>query len=598
MSIIHPAVLLLLAAAQAGEIEFAASVDRTTLRADERLTLTIEVSGDDVRSFPDVDLPRLHEFAIVAGPSRSSNFQWINGRMTSSKSYSWVLAPLDTGRLTIGSATIEYEGRRYQTEPISVSVSPGGRLGKGPPPLARGQAPGDEDLFLSARPDRTTLYLGEQLMLSYNLYTTVSVRNYTLKNLPNAVGFLMEELQSPSNPVLRDVVINGKRYRTAMIRQVALFPTQSGELTIDPLTLVCDVELPSRRRGWLFDDFFSDPFFGRRATREITSQPVTVTVLPLPSAGKPQGFSGAVGRYTIRAWVDASEVKANEALTYSVRIEGRGNMRAVTLPDVDFPPEADVFDPETSERLRTTRGARGGFREYRFVLIPRREGMITLEPVRFSYFDPKEEKYRTVASKAITLQVARGEESGVTSASGLSKEEIALLSSDIRFIKGEDYSLRRIGSHFYTSRWLVVWGASPLFALFCAIWYRRYEERMSTNVAYSRRRRASSVARRRLKEALKEMGDDEAAAFWSTLAKAVTGYVSDRLNLPESAASPEEIVERLEERGIPTEVIGRCGEFLAMCDLHRFSPGGEAGGDRVAAHGEASELIELLGEHA
>ena len=380
-----------------------------------------------------------------------------------------------------------------------------------------------------------------------------------------------------------------------MIRRVALFPTQSGQLTIDPLTVICDVEIPSRGRSWLFDDFFSDPFSRRRATRDVTSQPVEVTVLPLPAEGKPPMYSGAVGSYKISARVDAAEVTANDAITYSIKIEGTGNIKGITLPNMNFPPEVDVFDPEISQRVRTTRGIRGGFIKYDFVLIPRKEGRITLEPVAFSYFDPKAERYRTIATKAIGLEVARGEESPIASASGLSKEEIALLSSDVRFIKRADLSLRKAGSRFYASGWAIVWAVSPLFMLAGAVWYRAYEEKLSKNVAYSRRRRAASTARRRLRRATGEVGDDP--EFWSTLAKAVTGYVADRLNLPEAIASPEEIRAALKGHGVPSEIIERCGNFLDACDLQRFSPTGEGSVDMSAADEDAADLVAILREH-
>ena len=326
--------LLLLAwgarSATAQDITFEASVDKNPVAVGENLTLSLilkNVQGGGEKLKP----PEMNDFRIMSGPMQSSSFQMINGAVSSSVTYSYTLQAKGVGTFTLGPASIEVRGSQYRTQPVTIEVV------KGRSQSAQDEPAGEdltaqigENLFLKASVDKARVRQGEQINLTFRLYTRVSVLNYAVKKDPAMTGFWSEDVETPRDISLATEVVNGKQYRVGVIRRMALFPTQPGKLEIAPMELQATVQVQPRRSNDPFESFFRDPF-GRNVSATVRSEPVTITVSPLPS-GAPPTFRGAVGQFAMSAALDRRTTRTNEAVTLKITISGHGQYQAAGVP--------------------------------------------------------------------------------------------------------------------------------------------------------------------------------------------------------------------------------------------------------------------------
>lgn len=596
------AALLLLAAlpgqsrAQDEELTFIASVDRTRLGLDDHLVLTVSVSGSDIGGIPEPILPELEDFQLV-GTNRSSSSQYtlVNGKMTSSKTidHLYTLRPKKIGQLTIGPARLDFRGTSYRTEPIKIEVVKGSATPQSTP-RAQTQTPSaptvpeelaTDDMFVRVELDRRTVYVGEQVTATYALYNRTNLVNVQYDQIPAFTGFWTEEIFNAERLNFQQQVIGGKRYQVAVLKKMALFPTTSGEIEVEPLQLVCDLRQASRD---LFD------FFGRTRRVRITTQPVDITVKPLPAEGQPADFSGAVGQYTLTARIDRTQAAAGEPVELTVEIRGKGNLK--TLPPPRLPPLDDFksFDPEISESISRSGGRIEGRKTYRYVLIPREEGSSLIDAITLAFFDPVRERYQQAGSEPITIQVLPGQEETYSPGTGLSKEEIRILGRDIRYIKPAPGDLRRQGEPLYSHLAFQVIQVFPLLAVLGVILARRRRDRLSADVPYARRRRAMKTARRHLKEAERLIGETSSAPFCAALYKGLCQYLADKLNLTVAGLTSQDLRKELSQRTIDQDLIRRVIDSMSACDLARFAPGGERTEDRRRMLSQARELISRL----
>ena len=274
--------------------------------------------------------PDFRDFVVLTGPNQSTNFQMINGAVSTSITYAYVLQPRREGALVVGPATVEYQGNRYTTSPITITVSKAGA--KPPPADPRTQADDigaqiGDNLFLRLELDKRSVFQGEQITATYKIYTRVNVVNYNLAKVPSYTGFWSEDLDVAQQVQLTTETYQGKQYRVGVLKKVALFPQRSGTLDLGPMEIECVVQVQTKRKSNdIFDQFFNDPFFGnaRNVNHTVTTRPEKVTVKPLPADGAPPGFDGAVGNFTMEAWPDREQVAENEPVTFRVKISGSG----------------------------------------------------------------------------------------------------------------------------------------------------------------------------------------------------------------------------------------------------------------------------------
>ncbi|MCH8272575.1 MAG: protein BatD [Candidatus Marinimicrobia bacterium] len=576
-------------------IRLEATVSKQDMALYDRFTYKLAIYGETRINVKNLEISNFGDFDIVGGPSQSTSFQFINGETSSSATYSWVLAPKKEGSFIIKAASIEYRGEIYKSDPIKINVT---KTGRSNPITSKGSKRsvinGGVSTFLIASADKDQVYKGEQVSVVYRIYTKVKLVNFNTPSMPDAAGFWIEEIPQPSQPLVEVEIVDGVRYTTAIVAKFALFPTRSGELTLDPLPLDYKERVKRGRRNSIFDDFFDDTFLGGFANRRVVSNELKIEVLPLPDRGKPADFSGAVGQFNLTAEIVEPGAKVNDAITLRVKVSGTGNIKYVKLPDINFPEEVEVFEPEISQKSSIKRGRISGEKKFGYVLIPRKSGLIELGRISLSYFDPKSKGYKTTRSKPIQIEVGEQDRSTLTSTPGLSREEVAILSSDIRFIKRELPEFRVINSKLYQSGWMIFWGVTPLFALSGAFLFRKHLDQMSTNVAYQRRRRASSESKKRLKRAKSAMGAQDSKEFHSEISKALLGAAADRLNLSVASVSAEEILEKLKETGKNEEIADEFSSVLRNCEMAIYSPEGSLSVSMEEIYAEATGLLDNL----
>ncbi|HTY10938.1 MAG TPA: BatD family protein [Bacteroidota bacterium] len=581
----------------AQNITFTAAVDKSTVAQDEQFTLELTLNGGGISGGGVPKLPDMSKFMILSGPNQSSSVQIINGSMSSSVTYSYVIQPREPGKFTLGSATIEKGGKEYSSQPIEITVVKGSTTSK--QSGASGQAAGQDaqvgdNLFLRATADRTRVFLGEQVTVTFKVYTRVRISNYTIEKLPAMTGFWGEELSVPQQVSLTTEVVNGKQYQAGLLKKVALFPTQSGTLEVNPLEIVCQVQMQNKKRSNdFFDQFFNDPFFNNFATSNVTikSAAVKVTVLPLPKADVPSSFKGAVGKFTMSAGVSSSSVKANEPVSLKATIGGSGNIKILEAPNLEISNDFEKYDPKVTENIDRTSGVVNGSKTFEWLLVPRYPGQKRIPPLEFSYFDPAREKYVVLRSNAFDLNVEKGSAEAPQLVTGFSKEDVKLLNQDIRFIKTNAGSFRRKGGEILPVSTVAIITVLPLLAFVGLAAYRRKTMRELSDVATFRSRKAMKIASKKLKEAKTLLQSENSEAFYAEVSRALWAYVSDKLSIDRAELSIDNVMKQLEEKPISAEVVTRLKECLEACEFARYAPASSQQEEKSKIYEMASSVI-------
>lgn len=551
-----------------------------------RLVYTINAEAANFRG------PNISDFAVLSGPnqSSSSSVQIINNQVTRTFSYSftYTLAAHKEGTFVIPSARISSGGKQYESNPVTIKVSAAATPPSGSqnPQGQSRQAPGtisSKDVFLRASADKKDPYLGEQIIVTYKLYTRIPVSNYHIEQAPATTGFWAEELLRDRSRLLQYTdVIDGVQYTVAEIRKVALFPQRAGNLRIDPLDIeiVARVQNQSQRRRTgdpFFDSFFDDPFFSSRSqsvNHNLRSNTINISVKPLPVQGRPAEFSGAVGDFKIIATIDKTEVAANEPIKLKVVISGKGNVRLIDKLGFQFPHSFEVYDPKITSDVQTSQTGVSGSRTLEYLIIPRSAGNFSIKSAAFSFFHPVRENYITMNTPEFNFRIARGEGSDLSAgaASG-DQQAIQYIASDIRFIRQGNLKLHAIGSYFYGSTFFYVLYLSPLalFVLFLLLWRKHIKN--NRDIARVKNRRATRIARRRLKQAEEFLRLRMNVKFFNELSQALWGYLSDKFNIPLADLSLETVRERLEKRNVNAGITDDFLKLLETCEFARFAPG-------------------------
>ncbi len=582
-------VAVLAAAVPAGaqDIGVRARVDHTSVVEGGQVMLVVEVSGAALGEVAPPDVSGVTDFDIVGGPITSNRFQWINGQTSATRSYTYLLRPRKTGSQRIPPLGLLVNGRTYRTDPIEVEVAPGGTTGGpgmrpgasiggpairgGPgrtPGQARPQPPADSapQIRVTADVDTREAYVGQQVTLRVLLDTQTEILNLGIKDTPTFPGFWAEEIKVPENLELRRVQRGAESFNEYTLMKRALFPTGSGTLTLPGMTYQIQVR---RRSLDPIESFFFTP------TETITrrTEPVSIHVQPLPAAGRPAGFSGAVGNFSLQVTADRSESQVNDAIGVKVKVAGEGNLNAVNalpLPELsDFKQYAPKVGSSTSvvaDRLR-------GEKVWDYVLIPLAPGSQSVPPVAFSFFDPKAAVYRTVASGPIPIQVARGAAGSAGAGRTLvAQSDVRMLRRDIHFIKQVQGALRDRSRPFYRSTWFAVLLLLPLAADLGVYVMARSRDSQRVNVRRRRERRARAMARRRLKEARRRMTPSTARAFYAEVAQALAEFVAAKFDTSAAGLTHDRIEELLASRGVPDEDRRTFHRCLEACDYARFAP--------------------------
>jgi hypothetical protein len=591
---------------EAEDLRFIAEVDKTQMYSEDVLTLSFVISGENIVTplTPELPDPK-NDFDILQGPNQSSTISIINGKYTSSISWHYVLSPKKTGKLEIRSATLQYDNKTYTTKPLTIEVIKGSQSQSPPsPPGTELPQPGDNsgtvsapDVYLRAEVDKQTAYIGEQVTLSYYLYTRINISGYDFTQQPNFTGFWVEDLDIPKPPTLQYRTINGVRYGVALLKKVALFPTSSGDVTIDPMAMKLGVKVQTRSRD-PFDQFFNDPFdnfFGR--TEEIIrkTQPIALKILPLPEDNKPATFNGDIGNFTMSVAVDKAEIKQDEPITLTVKIQGTGNIKTVKEPVITLPESFKRYDPEITENVFPLQEPVQGEKTFKSVVIPSAPGKYRIEPVQFSYFDPQHKTYQTIRSEPINVVILpTAQEQEPLERRIATKEEIKLLGQDIRFIKTDIPRLVNQEQDWYQRGLFYVLLIVPLLVIGAAYGYKHYHKKYGSDERYIRKKKAKKLSRTHLKTTHDLMNRGEAKEFYAAISTTLRQYLGNKLNLPPAGITGEEIGQELVEQGLDEETATLLKQCLADCDFARFAPVGSSVGEMNAMLHKAETIIERV----
>lgn len=545
----------------------------------DQFRLSYTVTTQSVRDFR---VPSIKDFEVLMGPSRStqSSTQIVNGKVTSTNSitFTYILLAQKEGEFTIPGAVIIADGNEMISNSVKVKVLPADKQSGGGDSNQNASrrnssstSISNNDLFITATANKVNVYEQEAILLTYKIYTAVDLRGFDNVKLPDFKGFHSQEVELPNDRRWGLEHYKGRNYQTTVYRQFVLFPQQSGNLTIEQARF--DASIAQARQ--VIDPF--EAFFNGGGVVEVKktlmTPKLTINVKELP-AGKPENFSGGVGEFNFSSTINTTELKANEAVTIKLVVSGTGNLKLVSAPEVKFPEDFEIYDPKVENNFRLTSAGQSGNQVIEYLAIPRNAGTYKIPPVKFSYFDIKSQSYKTLTTEEYVLNVLKGDGSSSQNvANYTNKEDLQILNQDIRFIKQNSVVLQPHGKFFFgtTNYWLYYIIPMLIFIIMFVVYRKQIAE--NSNMAKVRTKKANKVAVKRMKKAGNLLKNNQKDAFYDEVLKALWGYMSDKLNIPVSRLSKDNIEETLKNKEVNDELIINFINVLNDCEFARFAPG-------------------------
>ena len=563
----------------ADKVSFTASAPDAVVVGDQ-FRLSYTVTTQKVKDFR---APSIKGFDVLMGPSRSqqSNTQIVNGNVTSTSSitFTYILMANNAGEYTIPGASIIADGDQMVSNSVRIKVLPqdqgsSNSSSSSSTHSSSGTGVSNQDLFITASASKTNVYEQEAFVLTYKIYTRESNLQLNNAKLPDFKGFHSQEIEMTTNARWTPEHYQGRNYYTTVYRQFVLFPQQSGKLYIDPAQFQMTVGKPVQSDD-PFDAFFNGGSNVIEIKKNISTPKIAINVNPLPT-GKPADFSGGVGEFNISSSINSKELKTNDAITIKLVISGTGNLKLISNPEIKFPDDFEVYDPKVDNQVRLTREGLTGNKVIEYLAIPRHAGTYKIPGVSFSYFDIRSKSYKTLKTEEYVINVEKGAgNADQVIANFTNKEDLKVLGEDIRYIKQNEVTLQPKGSFFYGSMtyWLFYIIPALAFIIFFIIYRKQAAE--NANVAKMRTKKANKVATKRMKLAGKLLSENKKDAFYDEVLKALWGYISDKLNIPVSRLSKDNIEEKLRNHGVNEELIKEFLNALNDCEFARFAPGDE-----------------------
>lgn len=553
--------------------------------------------------------PDFKGFSVLSGPSisNSSSTSWINGQVSHSVTtgFDYIIQADVVGSFTVGSASCTVEGKKVSCPSFTIKVEKGQpnqnqqsqqnyAYGRSSQQYQQQSAEIDgNSLFARASISKTNPYQGEQVIIVYKVYTQIPISQFTIDKLPGNKGFWSEDLSENQTQVKQyEETYNGRQYQVAEIRRGAMFAQESGNIKIEPLDLdvLAMVRRQPRRTGTIWD-LFDDPFFNsaQAVEKHLTTNSLRVNVKPLPPS--PEGFCGGVGSFDVKGGCDHQEVKANEAITYTVTIHGSGNIMLINAPTIEFPQVFEVYDPENEDRISRSDNGVSGTRTFKWVLIPRSEGQFEIPEFQFAYFDPKLGQYVTRTIPSVSIKVNPGDPKAMQSVTN--KSDIKVLNSDINYIKTRPVKLSTLASVSAVPVFLYVGLGLIVLLWLITFLILRHLQVSRQDVVGTRLRRATKEAKKRLRkaESYLKSGNDE--RFYEEIYRAIWGCLADKFNIALSRLSSDTVQECLIEKNVDAPVQERILETLRDVDFARFAPGDKSA-RKQQIYEEALQMIASL----
>ena len=586
----------------ADEISFTCKAPSTVVSGQQfKLVYTVNKEGKDLR------VPEISGFDVLFGPStsHSSSFQIVNGKATSSTqiTYTYMLAGKEPGKYTIAPATIVISGDKYTSNSVKIEVLP---ADKQPSSSSTSQGlPVDnssvanvnnEQIFVKQHFTKTKVYEQEAIQVTYKLYTRLDVVQVGGAKFPEFKDFFVQDIDLDPNRAWTVEHVDGYNYNTIVLKQCIIFPQHAGKINIDGgnVEVVLRMRTASSRHQSIFDDFFQSYQDVKKSLKFAGAQ---ITVKELP-ANAPAGFNGAVGAYTLNSSISSENIKVNDALTLKLKISGTGNLKLIKTPEVKFPLDFDVYDPKLDVKVKPVSTGQNGSKSIEYVAIPRFGGDFEIPSVKFVYFDINKGAYQTLTTPTYAVKVDGTAEPtvGTTVVSNtVNKENVKQLSTDIRFIHTDiEKSLVRKDAHFAFSSSMYVCLLTPLFVFIIVLLLLQKQARENANVALRNTKRANKVAKKRLKEAQKCLHFGEKSKFYEETMRALWGYIADKLTIPVSELTKDNVQEKLQSHNCDEVLIKEFLACLSDCEFARFSPVVDESLSMENIYKRAAELIGEL----
>jgi hypothetical protein len=543
----------------AQEATLKAKVSKNKLGVNQRLRIEFSVDKQGGDNFSP---PNFANFKVVGGPSQSVSQSWINGKVTFSQSYTYIIQPKRKGAFSIASASIKVGGKFIKSEPVKIIVLDAVEIPKNPnDPNYVAQ----QNIHLVAEISKANPYVGEGIYVEYRLYVSenVSVYDTSISEAPKYNGFWNQDIKVNDFPVKMGKY-NGENYRYIVLQKALLIPTKTGKLSIDPMRMDIVIGVPSGR-----EDFFGNAIT-KNVRREFASTKKIIRPKALPLEGKPANFAGAVGDFNFSVALSKDILKANETSQVQVKISGKGNLKLFELPTVETPVELEMYQPERKERVRVNASGISGAVTDTYTVVPLYKGKYKIPSISFSYFNPKEKKYKTIATEDFFVDVKEGKELITVDTSSVIQQEVVSTGRNFRYIATKTNFITAKKIDFFKSNLFYVLFLLPLIAIPVGVFIGKKNEERSNDIIGNKTRKAEKLAKKYLSKAQKQLGKKE--AFYEALERALHNYLKAKLGIETAEISKERITEILEGKNVKAATIHQFIEVLKNSDFARYTP--------------------------
>jgi hypothetical protein len=550
-------ILTLSVAAQQAALEV--SVSKNKLGLNQRLRIEFSINKQGADNFTP---PKFKNFKVIQGPSQSVSQSWSNGKVSFSQSYTYILKPKRKGELIINPASIYINGSAIDSKMVKIIVLD---------PIDIPENPNDpnyiaqQNIHLIAEISKSRPYVGEGIYVEYRLYVSenVSVYDTSVTEAPQYNGFWNQEIKISGFPVKMGKY-NGENYRYIVLQKALLIPTKTGKLTIDPMKMDIVIGVPTGRA-----DFFGNTIT-KNIRKEFASAKKVVSPKNLPLDGKPENFTGAVGQFQFDVSLSKDILKANESSQIKVAVSGKGNLKLFELPSVQTPSELEQYQPERKEKVRVATDGLMGSVSDTYTVVPQYKGKYKIPSVSFSYFNPKTEKYATISTDGLFVDVTEGKKLVTNEATIVAKKNVVSTGKNFRYIQTTTKLVSNENADFYQSNLFYLLLLLPLALIPIGIIIAKNNEKRNSDVIGRKQRKAEKLAKKYLSEAQKQLGKKE--AFYEALERALHNYLKAKLVVEIADISTENITKILQNRNVKKTTIEHFIDVLKASDFARYTP--------------------------
>jgi hypothetical protein len=543
----------------AQKTELKVKVSKNKLGVNQRLRIEFSINKQGADDFTP---PKFDDFRVIQGPSQQISQSWINGKVSFSKTYTYIIKPKRKGELIISPASIKLNGATINSKMMKIVVLDAVDLPKNPnDPEYIAQ----QNIHLVAEISKARPYVGEGIYVEYRLYVSenVSVYDTSVTEAPQYNGFWNQEIKVNGFPV-KQGKYNGEDYRYIVLQKALLIPTKTGKLTIDPMKMDIVIGVPTGRA-----DFFGN-VITKNIRKEFSSPKKTISPKALPIEGKPENFTGAVGQFNFEVSLSKEVLKANESSQIKIAVSGKGNLKLFELPEVTTPVELEKYQPERKEKVRiASDGLRGTVTDV-YTVVPQYKGKYKIPSVGFSYFNPKTKKYESINTEDLYVDVTEGKEIPASTTNSVEKKAVVLTGKNFRYIQTQSDFVTADTNNFYKSNLFYLLVFLPLLSIPIGIVIAKNNEKRNSDVVGLKLRKAEKLAKKYLSEAQKQLGKKE--AFYEALERALHNYLKAKLGVETADISKENITKILEEKNTNETTIKQFIDVLKASDFARYTP--------------------------